>query len=168
LIEYLLIGIYVLSCFILILFVLLQPGKSDASAIFGGGASSTAFGPRGTQTVLAKVTVGAAIVFFVVAFLFSIPGLFQKKSLGQGITNSPVSQQPPPSVPAQGSVPLASPETPALPGAAATPAPSSSAAPVAPKPEASKAAAGNGGASGNPAAPADGNAAANQKKPEKK
>ena len=77
-IEYLLVGIYVLSCLILILFVLLQPGKSDASAIFGGGASSTAFGPRGTQTVLAKVTVGAAVVFFLVAFLFSIPGLFQK------------------------------------------------------------------------------------------
>jgi preprotein translocase subunit SecG len=158
LIEYLLVGIYVLSCLILILFVLLQPGKSDASAIFGGGASSTAFGPRGTQTVLAKVTVGAAVVFFLVAFLFSIPGLFQKKSLGQGITNSPVTQQPPAGAPAQG----------ALPESSASPTPASSAVPAPAKPEASKAAAGNPGAAGNSTAPAEGNAGADQKKPEKK
>ena len=71
----LLLIVYVLACLILILFVLLQPGKADASAVFGGGANSSAFGPRGTQTVLAKVTIGAAIIFFLVAFLFAIPGL---------------------------------------------------------------------------------------------
>jgi preprotein translocase subunit SecG len=67
------------------MFVLLQPSKSDASQVFGGGASSTAFGPRGTQSVLAKITIGAAIVFFLIAFLFSIPGLFEKRSLGEGV-----------------------------------------------------------------------------------
>jgi preprotein translocase subunit SecG len=66
------------------MFVLLQPGKSDAAAVFGGGANSSAFGPRGTQTVLAKVTITAAILFFLIAFLFSIPGLFDKRSLGEG------------------------------------------------------------------------------------
>ncbi|HMG37224.1 MAG TPA: preprotein translocase subunit SecG [Blastocatellia bacterium] len=80
---YILTILYVLACFILILFVLLQPGKADASAVFGGGVNSAAFGPRGTQTVLAKVTIGAAIVFFMIAFLFSIPGLFEKRSLGE-------------------------------------------------------------------------------------
>src|SRR5216683_6379099 len=77
--------LYILSCFVLIMFVLLQPGKSDASAVFGGGVNSAAFGPRGTQTVLAKVTITAAIVFFLIAFLFSIPGLFEKRSLGEGV-----------------------------------------------------------------------------------
>ncbi len=77
--------LYVLACFVLIMFVLLQPGKSDAAAVFGGGANSSAFGPRGTQTVLAKVTITAAILFFLIAFLFSIPGLFDKRSLGEGV-----------------------------------------------------------------------------------
>jgi preprotein translocase subunit SecG len=77
--------LFVICCFVLIIFVLLQPGKADAAAVFGGGANSSAFGPRGTQTVLAKITIGAAIVFFLIAFLFSVPGLFTKKSLGEGV-----------------------------------------------------------------------------------
>ena len=77
--------LYIVSCFVLMLFVLLQPGKADASGMFGGGANSTAFGPRGTQTVLAKITITAAIAFFMIAFLFSIPGLFEKRSLGEGV-----------------------------------------------------------------------------------
>src|SRR5215213_10433220 len=77
--------LYVIACIVLILFVLLQPGKSDAAAVFGGGANSSAFGPRGTATVLAKVTITAAIAFFLIAFLFSIPGLFEERSLGEGV-----------------------------------------------------------------------------------
>lgn len=90
--------LYIVSCFVLIMFVLLQPGKSDASAVFGGGVNSAAFGPRGTQTVLAKITITAAIAFFLIAFLFSIPGLFDKKSLGEDV--GPAEQAPPPVVPA--------------------------------------------------------------------
>ncbi|HXG65709.1 MAG TPA: preprotein translocase subunit SecG [Blastocatellia bacterium] len=83
--SYILMGLYIISCLVLILFVLLQPGKSDAAAVFGGGANSTAFGPRGTQTVLAKITIGAAIMFFLIAFLYSVPGLFEQRSLGEGV-----------------------------------------------------------------------------------
>jgi preprotein translocase subunit SecG len=98
-IYYILITLYIVACFVLILFVLLQPSKSDASTVFGGGAGSAAFGPRGTQTVLAKITIGAAIAFFLIAFLFSIPGLFDKKSIGEGVGG----QEAPPvqSLPAQ-------------------------------------------------------------------
>jgi protein translocase SecG subunit len=90
--------LYILACFVLIMFVLLQPGKSDAAAVFGGGVNSAAFGPRGTQTVLAKVTITAAILFFLIAFLFSIPGLFEKRSLGEGV--GPAESAPAPVVPA--------------------------------------------------------------------
>jgi preprotein translocase subunit SecG len=100
-IGYILMTVYVVACLVLILFVLLQPGKADASAVFGGGVNSAAFGPRGTQTVLAKVTIGAAIIFFVLAFLFSIPNLMTKRSLGEGA--GPAEAQPPapimPSIP---------------------------------------------------------------------
>ncbi len=92
-------ALYIISCFVLILFVLLQPGKSDAAAVFGGGANSTAFGPRGTATVLAKVTIGAAIVFFLTAFLFSIPGLFAKRSLGEGVGPAEQTAPAPPATP---------------------------------------------------------------------
>jgi len=103
--------LYVLACLILIMFVLLQPGKSDAAAVFGGGANSAAFGPRGTQTVLAKVTITAAIVFFLIAFLFSIPGLFDQKSLGEGVgpaesvPAAPVTPPAPEHPPSSGVVP---------------------------------------------------------------
>jgi protein translocase SecG subunit len=90
--------LYIVSCFVLIMFVLLQPGKSDASQVFGGGVNSAAFGPRGTQTVLAKITITAAICFFLIAFLFSIPGLFDKRSLGEGV--GPAESAPAPVVPA--------------------------------------------------------------------
>ena len=89
---YILITLYIVACFVLILFVLLQPSKSDAANVFGGGAGSAAFGPRGTQTVLAKITIAAAIAFFLIAFLFSIPGLFERKSIGEGVTG----EEPPP------------------------------------------------------------------------
>ena len=126
--------LYVLACLILIMFVLLQPGKSDAAAVFGGGANSAAFGPRGTQTVLAKVTITAAIVFFLIAFLFSIPGLFEKRSLGEGV--GPAEQLPASSVPApateqpapdsgglQPGQPAATPPTPSNQNAGSKPAP---------------------------------------------
>lgn len=90
--------LYILACLVLIMFVLLQPGKSDAAAVFGGGVNSAAFGPRGTQTVLAKVTITAAVMFFMIAFLFSIPGLFEKRSLGEGV--GPAESAPAPVVPA--------------------------------------------------------------------
>lgn len=104
-IEYILTGLYVLSCLVLILFVLLQPGKADAAAIFGGGATSTAFGPRGAQTILAKITIGAATVFFLTAFLFSIPGLFGKKSVTRGLQTAPVQTPPPATNPSPAQAP---------------------------------------------------------------
>lgn len=115
--------LYIVSCVVLILFVLLQPGKADASGMFGGGANSTAFGPRGTQTVLAKITITAAISFFLIAFLFSIPGLFEKRSLGEGVG---------PAEPAPAAVPAPADQT-TSPAPSAAP-PTSDAAPAAIKP----------------------------------
>ena len=119
-IEIILNILYILACFVLIMFVLLQPSKSDASGVFGGGANSTAFGPRGTQTVLAKVTITAAIVFFSIAFLFSLPGLFGKKSLGRGV--GPAESQPAPVTPPATDQTAPGTSPPATPGTAGQPA----------------------------------------------
>lgn len=56
--------VHVLVCAVLIIVVLLQHGKSaDIAATFGGAGSQTAFGPRGTATLLSKVTTWCAIIF---------------------------------------------------------------------------------------------------------
>ncbi len=47
----------------LILVVLLQTGKADMGAVFGGGSSSTLFGSSGAGNFLTKLTTAMAIVF---------------------------------------------------------------------------------------------------------
>lgn len=65
--------IHVLVCVILIVVVLLQHGKSaDIAATFGGAGSQTAFGPRGTATLLSKITTWAAIIFMVTSISLTI------------------------------------------------------------------------------------------------
>lgn len=117
---YFLLTIYIIACVVLILFVLLQPGKSDAAAVFGGGgANSSAFGPRGTQSVLAKITIGAAIVFFLAAFLLAIPGLFGARSVGEGV--GPAISTPAEPVPAPPVTPAEPAPAPPQPNNAVTP-----------------------------------------------
>ena len=49
----------------LIVLILLQQGKgAEAGAAFGGGASQTVFGARGTGGFLAKLTALLAAIFF--------------------------------------------------------------------------------------------------------
>lgn len=64
--------------------VLLQPGKTDAGALFTSNVSSTAFAPRGTASVLAKFTIGAAIVFMLSALMISMPALSGNVSVLSG------------------------------------------------------------------------------------
>ncbi len=72
---YILYGIFFLSCIVLIAAVLLQPGKTDAGALFTSNVSSSAFAPRGTATVLSKVTITAAATFMLSALLLAMPAL---------------------------------------------------------------------------------------------
>ena len=69
----LLIVVHILVSFVLILVVLLQTGKrADLAGAFGGGGSQTAFGPRGTASVLTKVTTISAVLFMVTSLSLSI------------------------------------------------------------------------------------------------
>jgi preprotein translocase subunit SecG len=72
---YILYGLFFLSCFVLVAAVLLQPGKTDAGALFTSNVSSSAFAPRGTATVLSKVTIVAATSFMISALLLAMPAL---------------------------------------------------------------------------------------------
>ena len=56
--------IHIIICAILIVAVLLQSGKAaDLAGAFGGGGSQTAFGPRGTASLMSKITTISAIMF---------------------------------------------------------------------------------------------------------
>ncbi|MGB9836969.1 MAG: preprotein translocase subunit SecG [Candidatus Saccharicenans sp.] len=62
----LLVILHVIICLVLILAVLLQSGKAaDLAGAFGGVGSQTAFGPRGAQTLLGKITTVCAILFMI-------------------------------------------------------------------------------------------------------
>jgi preprotein translocase subunit SecG len=134
--------LFILSCIVLIVAVLLQPGKADAGALFSSSVSSTAFGPRGTQTLLAKITIGAAILFMLVALALSLPAITGQRSVLQTVSEE--EQKPTPSPQAS---PAASPATaPAQEGAANTGATENASPPAATTPAATPASGANTGA----------------------
>ncbi|HEX6650883.1 MAG TPA: preprotein translocase subunit SecG [Pyrinomonadaceae bacterium] len=104
--TYILYGLFVFACLILIVVILLQPGKADAGALFSSSISSTAFGPRGTASLLAKITIGAAAAFMLIALTLGLPILTGSRSVLQS-ESAPAStptpaptQQPSPAAPA--------------------------------------------------------------------
>src|SRR5579863_10524626 len=64
---------FVMNCLVLIIVVLLQSGKAaDLAGAFGGAGSQTAFGPRGSATLLSKATTVSAILFMLTSISLSI------------------------------------------------------------------------------------------------
>ena len=65
--------VHVLVCVFLIIVVLLQSGKAaDLAGAFGGMGSQTAFGPRGSATLLSKATTLSAVLFMFTSLSLSI------------------------------------------------------------------------------------------------
>jgi len=70
---YLILFLHVAACLFLIGVVLLQQGKGqDLASAFGGGGTQTAFGPRGSATVLSRATTILAGVFMVTSMSLSL------------------------------------------------------------------------------------------------
>jgi preprotein translocase subunit SecG len=112
LLSYILYTLFILACVVLVVVILLQPGKSGAGDLFSSSVSSTAFGPRGTASILSKVTIGAAAAFMLIALMLSLPGVTGTRSVLQSTAPepTPAPAQPSPAVsqaPAQ--APAASP-----------------------------------------------------------
>ena len=123
----LLLIVHVIVCLFLIIVVLLQSGKAaDLAGAFGGMGSQTAFGPRGSATLLSKATTISAVLFMITSLSLSILAT-RSAGLGTSVletapkTNVPKTapiprpgQQPPAgsvTVPLQ--LPPANPQTPA-------------------------------------------------------
>src|SRR4029079_8810936 len=105
--TYILYGLFILSCIVLIVVILLQPGKADAGALFSSSLSSTAFGPRGTASLLAKITIGAAAAFMLIALILALPSLHGSRSVLQSTPESAPVATPTPA-PTQQASPAAS------------------------------------------------------------
>jgi preprotein translocase subunit SecG len=70
---YLVLAIHIVVCLFLIIVILLQSGKAaDLAGAFGGMGSQTAFGPRGSATLLSKATTASATIFMVTSLTLSI------------------------------------------------------------------------------------------------
>lgn len=110
--------IHVLVCLFLIIVVLLQSGKAaDLAGAFGGMGSQTAFGPRGSATLLSKATTVSAIAFMCTSLALSIVAM---RNAGGSTTilekKTPAKQSVPgANPPAKGPGPMTA--TPSVPGA---------------------------------------------------
>ncbi len=102
-IYYLVATLYVLTCIVLMLVILLQQGKGgDIANAFGGGASQAAFGARSGATVLSRATTVCAVLFIVGAMVLGILGQRGPSSVigGRGPAAAPRPAAPAPTAPA--------------------------------------------------------------------
>jgi preprotein translocase subunit SecG len=84
--------VHVLASILLVGAVLLQGGENvDITAAFGG-VSQAAFGPRGSVTLLAKITWGLAVIFIITSITLAIHA--SRSSSGSVLEHAPVKSAP--------------------------------------------------------------------------
>ena len=106
--------VHVVVCLFLIIVILLQSGKAaDLAGAFGGMGSQTAFGPRGSATLLSKATTISTVVFMLTSISLSI---LATRSAGIGSGSGTALERHP----TRTSAPVA-PGVPVVPAAPATP-----------------------------------------------
>src|SRR5262245_32851706 len=101
-VYYLFSVLYVFVCLMLLMVILLQQGKGDMAAAFGGGSSQSAFGARTGATVLSKATAILAVLFMVGALALAIMGQRGPGSLLSGAAGprpAPAAPKTPPITP---------------------------------------------------------------------
>src|SRR5947207_5039851 len=92
--------VHVIVCLFLIVVVLLQSGKAaDLAGAFGGMGSQTAFGPRGSATLLSKATTISAVLFMITSLSLSILAT-RNAGLGTSVLESAPKTSVPKSAPA--------------------------------------------------------------------
>ena len=115
--------VHVVVCLFLIIVVLLQSGKAaDLAGAFGGMGSQTAFGPRGSATLLSKATTISAVLFMITSLTLSILAT-RNAGLGTSVLDSsrPAQTAPAPAAPAP--APVQTQQVPVQPAPSQPPAP---------------------------------------------
>jgi preprotein translocase subunit SecG len=98
----LLVIVFIIVCLFLILVVLLQQGKgADVAAAFGGMSSQASFGPRGTTTLMHKLTTASFILFVALAIGLSVLTSRRGRSVTSGLKGKAPASAPAAPAPAQ-------------------------------------------------------------------
>jgi preprotein translocase subunit SecG len=130
--QTILLALHVLVAIALIAFILLQQGRgASAGASFGGGASGTVFGARGTASFLSRTTSVLATVFLANCLVLAFLAANQKQplSLIDQLSSTPAAAPPaattlapatpttltPPVVAKQTPAPVTAPDMPKIP-----------------------------------------------------
>jgi preprotein translocase subunit SecG len=93
-VEILLTIVHVIVCLFLIIVILLQSGKAaDLAGAFGGMGSQTAFGPRGSATLLSKATTISTVVFMLTSISLSILAT-RSAGIGSGGSGTALERHP--------------------------------------------------------------------------
>ncbi|MGA1863457.1 MAG: preprotein translocase subunit SecG [bacterium] len=112
--------IHLIACITMILIIIFQSSKgAEMGAVFGGGASQTAFGSSGPQSFLEKTTVACAIIFMLTSLSLAYMSIGRTNKLIEG-EEAPMEQpvqpaQPPDQPPAQPGQQPTMPEVPNIP-----------------------------------------------------
>jgi len=113
--------IHIIVCLFMIVVVLLQSGQAaDLAGAFGGMGSQTAFGPRGSTTLLSKATTLAAVIFMITSITLSIYA--QRRAASSGSVLEHIKAPAKTTAPAQPAAPARKSSVPTTP-APAQPAP---------------------------------------------
>lgn len=96
----LMIAFHILVSALLIVVILLQPGRGGGGmgAVFGGGSSTSIFGGRGATTVLSKATGILAAIFMVLSVAIALTG--SERSVVSEVQEAPAPAAPAPAAPA--------------------------------------------------------------------
>ena len=99
-VYYLVVTLYVLTCGLLIITILLQQGKGgDIANAFGGGSSQAVFGARSGATLLTRATAVLAGLFVIFALTLTVLGTRGTSSVVGGVEGpapAPAPAVPPP------------------------------------------------------------------------
>ena len=119
---YLLVAGDVIVCSLLLVVVLLQQGKGDIAAAFGGAGSQTAFGARSGATFLTRATAVLGTLFILGSLAI---GMMQKNGSGgsvmSGITVPLPAKSAAPALPTTSAPPPAPAPAPSTAGSGSTP-----------------------------------------------
>jgi preprotein translocase subunit SecG len=91
------VALHILLCLFLMLIIMLQPGKGgDPGLAFGGGSSSTVFGPRGPTGILQRATTVVAALFMgttITLALYSNRGMLSNANVDEELLRLQQQQQ---------------------------------------------------------------------------
>lgn len=98
----LLVILFIVVCLFLILVVLLQQGKgADVAAAFGAASSQASFGPRGTTTLMHKLTTGSFVLFVALCIGLSVLTARRGRSVTAGVKGRAAASAPAQPTPAK-------------------------------------------------------------------